>query len=74
MIWSRLKKRLSPTGHSEGKKEEELDRRKDGNTKLEREHEWTLQAQLGQLKSGQGRRGLLRSHLWGLDDLARLLG
>ena len=34
--------------------------------------EWTLTTQLGQLKTGQGGRGILRSHLWCPDELARL--
>ena len=33
---------------------------------------WTLPAQLGQLKIKQDGKGLLRSHLWCLNDLARL--
>ena len=34
--------------------------------------EWTLPAQLGQLKTGQDGKGLLRIHLWCPDDLPRL--
>ena len=34
--------------------------------------EWTLPAQLGQLKTGQDRKELLRSHLWCPNDQARL--
>ena len=34
--------------------------------------EWTLPAQLGQLKTGQNGKGLLRIHLWCPDDLPRL--
>ena len=34
--------------------------------------EWTVPAQLGQLKTGQGVKGLLRVHLWWPDDLSRL--
>ena len=34
--------------------------------------EWTLPAQLGQLKTGQDGKGLLQSHLWCPDDLPRL--
>ena len=34
--------------------------------------EWTLPAQLGQLKTGQDGMGLLRIHLWCPDDLPRL--
>ena len=36
------------------------------------EQEWTLPAQLGQLKTGQDGKGLLRIHLWCPDDLPRL--
>ena len=35
--------------------------------------EWTLPAQLGQLKTGQDGKGLLQIHLWCPDDLPRLL-
>ena len=34
--------------------------------------EWTLVAQLGQLKTGLGGKGLLLSHLWCPNDLSRL--
>ena len=34
--------------------------------------EWTLPAHLGQLKAGQGGKGLLRNHLSCPDDLPRL--
>ena len=34
--------------------------------------EWTLPAQLGQLKTGQDRKRLLQIHLWCPDDLPRL--
>ena len=34
--------------------------------------EWTLPAQLGQLKTGQDGKGLLRKYLWCPDDLPRL--
>ena len=34
--------------------------------------EWTLPARLGQLKTGQDGKGLLRIHLWCPDDLPRL--
>ena len=34
--------------------------------------EWTLPAQLGQLKTGRDGKGLLRIHLWCPDDLPRL--
>ena len=35
--------------------------------------EWTLPAQLGQLKTGLDGKGLLQMHLWCPDDLPRLL-
>ena len=34
--------------------------------------EWTFPAQLGQLKTEQDGKGLLRIHLWCPDDLPRL--
>ena len=33
---------------------------------------WTVQAQLGQLKTRQGGKRMLESHLWCPNDLARL--
>ena len=53
--------------------EKEVDRRCDCMTILKREQEWTFPAQLGQLTTKQGRKGLLLSHLWCPDDLPRLL-
>ena len=41
-------------------------------TMLKSGHEWTLSAQLGQLKTGQGGKGLLQIHLWRPDELPRL--
>ena len=41
-------------------------------TILKSGQEWTLPAQLGQLKTGQGGKGLLLSHLWFPDDLSML--
>ena len=52
-------------------KEEEIDRRRDGKTILKSGQGWTLPSQLGQLKTGQDGEGLLRSHLWWPNDLAR---
>ena len=43
-----------------------------GKTISKSEREWTLPAQLGQLKTGQDEKGLLRIHLWCPDDLSRL--
>ena len=61
----------NPTGHSERKKKE-TDRRRVGKTISKSGQEWTLPAQLGQLKTGQDGKGLLRIHLWCPDDLPRL--
>ena len=47
-------------------------RRRGGKNISERGQEWTLPAQLGQLKTGQDGKGLLRSHLWCPNDHARL--
>ena len=44
---------------------------KGGKTISKSGQEWTLPAQLGQLKTGQDGKGLLRIHLWCLDDLPR---
>ena len=44
-------------------KEGEVDRRKGEKTILKSGQGWTLPAQLRQLKTGQDRKGLLRSHL-----------
>ena len=59
------------TGHSERKKKE-ADRRRGGKTISKSGQNWTLPAQLGQLKTGQDGKGLLRIHLWCPDDLPRL--
>ena len=53
-------------------KEEELDRRRGGKPLLKCGQEWTLVAQQGQLKPGLDGKGLLGSHLWCPNDLARL--
>ena len=77
MVWPCLKvfwsSKDNPTGHSERKKkkrqtEEELG----GKTISKSGQEWTLPAQLGQPKTGQDGKGLLRIHLWCPDDLLRL--
>ena len=47
-------------------------RRRGGMTVLKSGQEWTLPAQLGQLKTGQGVKRLFLSHLWYSDDLQRL--
>ena len=53
-------------------KEKEADRRRGGKTISKSGQEWTLPAQLGQLKTGQDGKGLLRIHLWCPDDFPRL--
>ena len=53
-------------------KEDEEDRRRDGMTVLKSGQGWIFPARLGQLKTGQDGKGLLRSHLWCPKDLARL--
>ena len=45
-------------------KGEEADRRRGGKTLSKCGQEWTLPAQLGQLKTGQDGKGLLQTHLW----------
>ena len=52
-------------------KEKEAGRRRGGKTISKSGQEWTLLAQLGQLKTGQDGKGLLRTHLWCPDDLPR---
>ena len=53
-------------------KEKEADRRRGGKTISKSGQEWTLSAQLGQLKTGQDGKGLLQIHLWCPDNLPRL--
>ena len=62
----------NPSGHSESKKKKEADRGRGGKTISKSGQEWTLPAQLGQLKTGQDGKRLLRIHLWCPDDLLRL--
>ena len=59
-------------GTVKGQKEQKEDRRRGGKTILKSGQEWTLPAQLGQLKTRQGGKGLLQIHLWCPDDLPRL--
>ena len=47
-------------------------RRRGGKTILKGGRGWTLPAQLGQLRTEQGRKALLQIHLWCPDDLPRL--
>ena len=53
-------------------KEQKEDRRRVGKTILKNRQEWTLPAQLEQLKTGQGGKGLLQIHLRCPDNLPRL--
>ena len=55
-----------------GKKKKKADRRRGGKTISKGGQEKTLPAQLGQLKTGQDGKGLLRIHLRCPDDLLRL--
>ena len=59
-------------GTVKGKRKRGRKRRRGGKTISKSEQEWTLPAQLGQLKTGQDGKGLLRIHLWCPDDLLRL--
>ena len=59
-------------GTVKGKRKKEADRRSGGKTISKSGQEWTLQAQLGQLKTGQDGKVLLQTHLWCPDDLPRL--
>ena len=49
-----------------------VNRRSGGKTLLKSGQKLTLLAQLGQLRTGQGGKGLLQIHLWCPDDLTRL--
>ena len=53
-------------------KEEEVDRRRGWKTILKSGQGWILPAHLGQLKTVQDVKGLLRSHLWCPNDHTRL--
>ena len=53
-------------------KRKKADRRRGGKTISKSGQEWTLPAQLGQLKTGQDGKGLLRIHMWCPYDLPRL--
>ena len=55
-----------------GKRKKETDRRRGMKTISQIGQEWTLPAQLGQLKTGQNGKELFRIHLWCPDDLPRL--
>ena len=66
MVWSCLNvlsfSKDNPTGHS--KKEIQADRRRGGETISKIGQGWTLPAQLGQMRSEQCKKGLLKIHLW----------
>ena len=67
------KNKDNPTGHSERKrKKRQTEEEVGGKTISKSGQEWTLPAQLGQLKTGQYGKGLLRIHLWCPNDLPRL--
>ena len=53
-------------------KRKEADRRRGGRTISKNGQKWTLPAQLGQLKTGQDGKELLRIHLWCPGHLPRL--
>ena len=53
-------------------KQKEADRIRGGQSISKGGLEWTLPALIGQLKTGQDGKGLLRIHLWCRDDLAGL--
>ena len=76
MVWPCLKVfwvgKHNPTGHSEEKKKKRKTEEEVGRQISKSGQEWTLPAQLGQLKTGQDGTGLLRIHLWCPDDLPRL--
>ena len=61
-------------GTVKGKKKKEAGRRRGGKTISKSGQEWTLPAQLGQLKTGQDRKGLLRIHLWCPDEISKVMG
>ena len=67
MVWPCFKvfwfSKGNPTGHSERKKKKRQTEG-GGKTVSKSGQEWTLPAQLGQLKTGQDGKGLLRIHLW----------
>ena len=75
MVWPCFKvfwsSKDNPTGHSERKKKK-ADGRRGWKTISKSGQEWTLPAQLGQLKTGQDGKGLLQIHLWCPYNLLRL--
>ena len=75
MVWPCLKvfwfSKDNPTGHSERKKKKRQQKKR-WEDNFKSGQEWTLPAELGQLKTGQDGKGLLQIHLWCPDDLPRL--
>ena len=59
MVWF---SKDNPTGNNERKKKKEAVRRRGGKTITKSDQEWTLSAQLGQLKTRQDGKGLLQIH------------
>ena len=59
-------------GTVKGKKKKRQTERRGGKTISKTGQEWTLPAQLRQLKTGQDGKGLLPIYLWCHDDLLRL--
>ena len=76
IVWPRFKvfwfSKDNSTGHSERTKKKRQTEEEVGRQYQKSGQEWTLPAQLGRLKTGQGGKGLLRTHLWCPDDLPRL--
>ena len=57
-------------GTVKGKRKRDRQKKRwEDNIKERTGQKWTLPAQLGQLKTGQDGKGLLRIHLWCPDDL-----
>ena len=73
MVWPCFKvswfSENNPTGHSERKKKKRQTEEEGGRHISKSGQEWYLPAKLGQLKTGQDAKGLLRIHLWCPDDL-----
>ena len=63
MVWPCLKvfwfSKDNPTGHNVKETEKEANRRRGGKTVSKSGQEWTLPAQLGQLKTGQDGKGIV---------------
>ena len=76
MVWPRFNVFLfskdQSTGHNGRGKEEEADTRRSGKKISKSRQQWSLPAQLGQLKTEYDKKGLLRTHVRGPNDLPRL--